>query len=153
MRDAIDVVLDDGSNRIAVWRNVFVQVRRGPQTMQSCDLLSVSWRSLRRVVEGELFALFVVEERAETPTTEVRRRQAVIIKEVFAQGRLRAAVVIEGDGIVADLKRTAARALGEGRVKIFSDVWDAARMLAALPDAPSMVDLLAVVDVARKPDG
>jgi hypothetical protein len=153
MRDVIEVVLDDGSNRIAVWRNVFVQARRGPQTMQSCDLLSVSWRSLKRGFEGDLFAIFIVEPGAEAPGPEVRRRQIAIIKEVFAYGRLQPAVVIEGDGVIADLKRTAARGLADGRVKVFSDVWDAVRMLAALPGAPSMAEMLAVVDVARKPDG
>jgi hypothetical protein len=149
MNDSIEIVLDDGSNRVALWRNVFVQVRHGAQTMQSLDLLIGSWRMLKHRASGDLFGLFILEAGAEMAGAEVRKRQLAVLKEVFDAARLHRVIVIEGQGILADLKRVMARGLTDSRTKIFCDAREAAQALANRPGAPSVAELLAVVDAAR----
>lgn len=153
MNENIEIVIDDGSNRVVIWRNVFVHVRRGPQTMQSLDLLVGTWRSLKRTVDGEIFVLSIIAADAGTADAAVGKRRAAVVREVFGSRRVRSAVVIEGEGILADLRRIMVRGVADSRTKIFGDAWDAARMLAGIPGAPNMAELLAVIDVARKRDG
>jgi hypothetical protein len=151
MKDTIEIVLDDGSNRVALWRNTFVQLRRGVQTTQSIDLLMGSWRAFKLRIEGDLFALFVVEANAHMVGPDVRKRQREVIKEVLSHNRLHRVVVLEGEGILADLKRVAARGLADSRTKIFRDVLEAAESLARTPGAPSVAEMLSVVSAARDP--
>jgi hypothetical protein len=152
MKDTIEIVLDDGSNRVAVWRNVFVHVRSGAQTEQSLDLLIGSWRSLKHRVSGDIFAFSIIAADAETVSVEVRKRRAAVVKEMTAHALLHLAAVIEGEGLLADLRRIMARGVTDSRTKICSDTREAARTLAALPSAPSVDEMLAVIDATRNHD-
>jgi hypothetical protein len=152
MKDDIEIILDDGSNRLALWRNVFVHVRSGAQTVQSLDLLMGSWRSLKHRLNGDIFAFSIIAADAETVSMEVRKRRAAVIKEMIARDRLHLAAVIEGEGMLADLRRIMVRGVTDSRTQIFSNTQEAARMLATLPSAPSVEEMLAVIDAARNHD-
>ena len=152
MKDHIEIVLDDGSNRVAVWRNVVVHVRRGAQTVQSLDLLIGSWRSLKHRIENDIFALTVITEDAGTVSAEVRKRRAAVVKELTAHRRLHLAVVIKGEGLVADLRRTMVRGVADARTKVFSNTGEAARMIATLPGAPTLEEMHAVIEAATNLD-
>ncbi len=145
----IDIILDDGANRVAIARNVFVQVRCGEQTETALDLMMATFRARKRQGTSVYFALFVVEDGAPAATAAVRKRQAQVIGEVLGSGRVHVAAVLEGEGIMADLKRIALRALADARVSIHSNVPDAVRALGKLAGAPPAAHLTAVVDAAR----
>jgi hypothetical protein len=145
----IDIILDDGANRVAIAQNVFVQVRNGEQTETALDLMMATFRARKQQGQQVYFALFVVEDGAPTATPAVRKRQTQVIGEVLASGRVHVAAVIEGDGIMADLKRIALRALADSRVGIHQNVPDAIRALGRIPGAPPASLLTAVVEAAR----
>ena len=148
MKDHIEIVLDDGSNRVAALRNVVVHVRRGAQTLQSLELLIGSWRSLKHRIEGNIFAVSVITEDAGTVSAEVRKRRIAVVKELTSHRRLHLAVVIEGEGLVADLRRIMVRGVADARTKIYRDTQEAARTIATMPDAPTLEEMLAVIDAA-----
>ncbi len=145
----IDIILDDGANRVAMAQNVFVQVRHGEQTEVALDLMIATFRARKRHDQRMYFALFVVEDGAPVATAPVRKRQTEVIREILGSGRVQIAAVLEGDGIMSDLKRIALRALADTRVGIHNNVEDAVRALAKVPGAPPASLLTAVVEAAR----
>jgi hypothetical protein len=146
--EGIEIVLDDGGSRFARRRNVFVQVRTGKLTLQALDLMMASWRSWQRKIDGPIYAMFVIAADADMPTAEVRARQKEVIAEVGRGGRLRAAIVIEGQGVFAHLRRTIIELTSPGS-HCYGDVEEAASALSKEKGAPSREELLAVVKAAR----
>ncbi len=145
----IDILLDDGANRVAMGQNVFVQVRHGEQTEVALDLMIATFRARKRHDQRMYFALFVVEEGAPVASAAVRKRQTEVIGEILASGRVHIAAVLEGAGIMSDLKRIALRALADSRVGIHNDVEAAIRALTKMPGAPPASLLGAVAEAAR----
>ncbi len=146
--DDIEIVLDDGGSRFAQWRNVIVQVRTGKLTLEALDLMVASWRTLKGKVQGPIYAVFIIAADADMPTAEVRARQKEVIAEIGRGGRLRSAIVIEGEGVFAHLRRTIIELTAQG-VRTFPSAEEAADALAREKGAPTRDRILAVVKVAR----
>jgi hypothetical protein len=147
--DEIEIVLDDGANRVAMGPNVVVQVRHGEQSTTALDLMVATFRARKRQSDHAFFGLFVVEESAPIPAPPVRKRQIEVIGEILGSGRVHAALVLEGSGVMADLKRVVLRTLSDARLPIHKTVAEAIRSLAKYPGAPPAAALQAVVDAAR----
>jgi hypothetical protein len=145
----VDIIFDDGSTRFAMWKNVIVQVRRGKLTASALDLMMASWRSRQQRSPRQIFGVFVITEGAELPAADARKRQIEVLTEVGASGRLHAAVVLEGSGVLADLRRAVVASLGGNRVDVYKTSEEAARSLSELAGAPSEAEILAVVRAAR----
>jgi hypothetical protein len=146
--DGIEIILDDGSNRVARRKNVFVQFRRGKLTIAALDGMLESYRLIARTTTGPIFALFVIAADADVPNANVRVRQKEVLAEIARDGRMRAAVVVEGEGIFAHLGRTIVSGMSPG-IAALRDVETAARELARMEGAPAESEILSVAAAAR----
>lgn len=149
----IEVAFHDGANVIVRSGSCFVQRRTGALTVESLDLMSALWRTLKRVPGPHIVALFMLGEGAELPEREVRARQRVLLDDIFNDPRFFGAAVIEGHGVGSTLKRTLSRAVGRGRVQVFADEHPAARALGTLAGGDVERVLLALVAEARRLEG
>jgi len=147
----VEVVFDDGANVLVRRGDLFVQVRCGPMTLESIELLTALWRSMRRPEMRSIGALFVLEPGAPVPTAEVRARQTELFREMARDGRLRGALVIEGSGVEVTLKRSVARVLFIGRqVAIVSGVDEGVAALVRVLGAGVRAEALALLEAARE---
>jgi hypothetical protein len=144
----IEVVLDDGSSRVAVSGNIIVQVRTGRLTVATLDRMITIWRERLVPLNVPVFGLFVIGPEAETPPATTHAHQRKLIAEVHEGGAMRSALVVEGRGIFVKLRRELLRSMTDGE-RIFYTAEDAARHLSREDGAPSEAALLAVVEVAR----
>jgi hypothetical protein len=147
---AIEVAFDDGASVIVRSGTCFVQRRTGALTIESLDLMSALWRTLKRVPGRHVVALFMLGEAAELSDREVRARQRVLLDDIFNDPRFLGAAVIDGHGVGSSLKRTLARAVGRGRVQVFADERPAARALGTLAGDDVERALLALAAEARR---
>lgn len=146
----IELALHDGASVILRSGACFVQRRTGALTIESLDLMSALWRTLKRTPSRHIVALFMMGEEAELSEREVRARQRVLLDDIFSDPRFLGAAVIEGHGVGSSLKRTLARAVGRGRVQIFADERPAARALGTLAGGDVERVLLALTAEARR---
>ena len=121
--DRVEVAYDDGKNVIVRRDNSFVYMRRGPMSLEALELLTATWRSMRRADATEIGGLFVLEASAPLAAPAVRLKQRELLQEMNRDGRLRSVLVIEGSGVEAMAKRSVARLLALGsRVEIVSEL-------------------------------
>jgi hypothetical protein len=146
----VEVAFDDGSSVILRSGSCFVQRRAGALTVESLDLMSALWRTLKRVPGPHIVALFMIGEAAELSEREVRARQRVLLDDIFNDPRFIGAAVIEGHGVGSSLKRTLARAVGRGRAQVFADERPAARALGILAGGDVERVLLLLAAEARR---
>src|SRR5829696_5927348 len=106
---AIEVLFDDGANVIVRKGPMFVQVRRGPMTIEAIELLAAIVRSARQTDAPMMGVLLVLEQSAPLPPADVRARQQALVRDLMRDGRVRAAAVIEGTGVEAMAKRSIGR--------------------------------------------
>lgn len=145
----VEIVFDDGATRFVCWRNVYVQVRKGPLTLEALDLMIATWRMRQQKAPSRTFAFFVVTRDAEPPSAEVRARQGIVIDEVMDTNRLEGALVVEGEGALADTHRALAHGVSKRRPQIHATVEEAARAVAKFADAPTEKEILEVIRIAR----
>ena len=148
--EGVEIVYDDGRNAIVRKDSVFVYVRRGAMSMESIELLTATWRSVRRTSTGEVGGLFVLEPSAPLAPPDVRARQRELLREMIRDGRVRGVVVIEGEGVEATAKRSVARLLSIGwrNLQIVSDLGTGVKALAKAMGSDGMV-VRALAEEAR----
>lgn len=95
----------------ACWKNVALQVRRGPLTEEVFDRVAAAIRRHRvRVPRGTAAGVVaVLEEGSSIPTEEVRTKQRAAVQEMLKDPTVRFATIIVGDGLEASLLRSASR--------------------------------------------
>jgi hypothetical protein len=144
----VEVVLDDGSSRVAVARNIIVQVRTGRLTIDALDRMLAIWRTRLAPRNVPVFGIFVIGADAEMPPPKTHERQREVLREVYERGLMRGALVVEGTGIFVKLRKEMLSSMIGAR-PLFYTAEEAALHLAREDGAPSAAELLAVVAVAR----
>jgi hypothetical protein len=126
------ILLNDGDNTVAMLRNVFIQVRRGTQTLASVQRIAEVAMRCQRELDGPMGALLVLEDSAVVPEADVREVQWALVRRFVEDPRLQVCGAVMGDGVGAMLKRTVTRAmlLGNPRVRVFSTPQEAIQALA-----------------------
>ena len=144
-------LFDDGSNTVVIEGQIFVQVRRGPLTIDAVDRLVVSARSFLASHQGKVAAIAILERGAAVPDEDVRAHQQQGMAALLDDERVLVAGVVLGEDTSATLRRAVARSVAHGnrRKRTFQDVSDAARWVATelSMDGSAVYD---IVERARK---
>ncbi len=147
--NAVEVYVDTKEHFIASYKNLLLQVRRGPLPLSVLDRVESIVRSLRAREGGGAF-IGVLEESAEVTSGEVRARQMALFKDLLGHPRNFAATVVPNPSAKGALLRTFMRmvAFANPRLGVFGQPIEAARWLEKRAGIPAL-ELTALIDWAR----
>ena len=87
--DALEVLATDAGTLVAAWKNVFLQVRRGPLVESTFDRIVAAMKRYRVRIPRDvpIGVLAIIEDGAPIPDELVRTKQRAVVSEVLKDPR------------------------------------------------------------------
>ncbi|MCA9605531.1 MAG: hypothetical protein KC619_08045 [Myxococcales bacterium] len=128
----VDVLYRSSALVLTHWENVMVQYRTGPLTPEGLRHVASTARLVRTRRKGKVGLIALLAEDAPMPSTETRKLQRSLIREMMADERSYIVGVARGESTAAHLLRSALRLIVPGlqRMEVCADMTAAARWLA-----------------------
>jgi hypothetical protein len=136
---ATEILIDEGPNFVASYKNVVLQVRTGAMTVPALEHMVSILRLVRAKLRGKEGALIaVLEESAELSSGSVRARQQELIRELLEHERSWVATIVDHGTAKGALLRTFMRLLvfGHGRAGVFGTPLEAGTWLETRANLP-----------------
>ncbi len=129
----VEVLYRDADLILIRWQNVMVQYRTGALSAEGLRRVTSTARLLRTRLKGPVGMIGLLSEHAPMPTTETRKQQREVIREMMRDERCYVAAVTTGESMASGLVRTALRLIlpGLARVHVATDLPAAVRWLAS----------------------
>lgn len=147
----LEILVKNEGNLLARYGNIVLQIRSGAMTLEMLQKMESAALLARAASAGPVGAIAIIEESASLASSDIRARQAQVVKRLLSDTRTHFVTVIVGESVATRAISAVMRLLliGTPRLKSVGTIDEAVDWLAPRVGTVTPSELRLVISEAR----